>query len=266
MKVKKLQLKNGYKRFHDLTIDLGTDPKRIIALVGPNGCGKSSVLDGLLFHNSAYHSIGNKERKDHHYHSMSQTPNFDYQNIIIDLRGNTGGNSMVVVEFLRYIDVRTYSLGKKMLVRLSDDAQKQRGYLGNSGLFSVSLEKMKNRIFEQLKFNGSIYVLIDNATYSAGSDFATTLSDNELATTIGRPTGGRPTSYGDLLNFQLNHSKISYSISHKQFIRASKEKRYDDALYPDYEVIYTIEDILEGRDLDMGKALELIGIIYNNEK
>lgn len=84
MKIKKIQLKNGYKRFHDLTIDLGTNPKKIIALVGPNGCGKSSVLDGLLFHNSAYNHIGNKGGKDHNYHSMTQTPNFDWQNVIIE--------------------------------------------------------------------------------------------------------------------------------------------------------------------------------------
>lgn len=84
MKIKKIQLKNGYKRFHDLTIDLGENPKRIIALVGPNGCGKSSVLDGLLFHNNAYNQIGNKRGKDYNYHSMEKIPNFDYQNIIID--------------------------------------------------------------------------------------------------------------------------------------------------------------------------------------
>jgi len=83
MKIKKVQFKNGYKRFFDLTIDLGESPKRIIALVGPNGCGKSSVLDGLLFHNNAYRAIGNKGAKDHHYHSMTQTPNFSYQNIDI---------------------------------------------------------------------------------------------------------------------------------------------------------------------------------------
>jgi DNA repair exonuclease SbcCD ATPase subunit len=57
MKIKKVQLKNGYKRFHDLTIDLGENPKRIIALVGPNGCGKSSIFDGLLFKNNAYDKI-----------------------------------------------------------------------------------------------------------------------------------------------------------------------------------------------------------------
>lgn len=43
-----------YKRFHDLTIDLGNTPKRIVALVGPNGCGKSSVFDAMLFVSNAY--------------------------------------------------------------------------------------------------------------------------------------------------------------------------------------------------------------------
>lgn len=89
MKIKKLQLKNGYKRFHDLTIDLGENPKRIIALIGPNGCGKSSVLDGMLFLHNAYGQIGNKGGKDHTFHSMTQTPSFNYQNVIIDfVEGN----------------------------------------------------------------------------------------------------------------------------------------------------------------------------------
>lgn len=84
MRIKQIQLKNGYKRFFDLTIDLGNDPKRIIALVGPNGCGKSSVLDGMLFYNnSAYGAIGNKGGKTYEYHSMNKLPGFNYQNIII---------------------------------------------------------------------------------------------------------------------------------------------------------------------------------------
>lgn len=84
-----MQLKNGYKRFFDLTIDLGDKPKRIIALVGPNGCGKSSVLDGMLFHNNAHKPIGNKGAKNHEYHSMNQTPNYNYQNVEIEfIEGN----------------------------------------------------------------------------------------------------------------------------------------------------------------------------------
>lgn len=81
MRIKKIQLKNGYKRFFDLTIDLGDNPKRIVALVGPNGCGKSSVIDGLLYINSAYGAVGNQGGRDHNYHSMTQSPNFSWQNI-----------------------------------------------------------------------------------------------------------------------------------------------------------------------------------------
>lgn len=88
MFIKKLRLKNGYKRFHDLTIDLGDAPARIIALVGPNGCGKSSVLDGLLFHARAYDSIGQGGR-DHTYHSMTSSSSVSYQDIEIDF---TTGN------------------------------------------------------------------------------------------------------------------------------------------------------------------------------
>ncbi len=84
MKIKKLQLKNGYKRFHDLTIDLGEDPKRIIALIGPNGCGKSSVLDGMLYRTYSHGHLGNKGWKDHTFHSLTQTPSYNYHNVIID--------------------------------------------------------------------------------------------------------------------------------------------------------------------------------------
>ena len=46
MKVKTVELV-GFKRFDHLTIDLGDTPKKIVAMVGPNGCGKSSVFDAF---------------------------------------------------------------------------------------------------------------------------------------------------------------------------------------------------------------------------
>ena len=87
MKIKKIQLKDGYKRFHDLTIDLGSNPKRIIALVGPNGCGKSSVLDGMLYLSSAHRQIGELGSKDYNYHSMHKAPSFNHLSVVIDFDG-----------------------------------------------------------------------------------------------------------------------------------------------------------------------------------
>lgn len=87
MRIKKIQLKNGYKRFHDLTIDLGDNPKRIIALVGSNGCGKSSVFDGMLYVQNSHKKMGNKGAKDYKYHSMNQITSFNYQNIELEFEG-----------------------------------------------------------------------------------------------------------------------------------------------------------------------------------
>ena len=84
MRIKNLRLMNGYKRFHDLTIDLGDNPARIVALVGPNGCGKSSVLDGILFHANAYGQIGQGSSHEISYHSMNNLSNYNYQNVSIE--------------------------------------------------------------------------------------------------------------------------------------------------------------------------------------
>ena len=83
MLIKRLRLKNGYKRFHDLTIDLGKDPARIVALVGPNGCGKSSVLDGLLHHANAHERVGAGNHRDLGYHSITGATS-SYQDIEIE--------------------------------------------------------------------------------------------------------------------------------------------------------------------------------------
>ncbi len=87
MFITKLRLKNGYKRFHDLTIDLGESPARIVALVGPNGCGKSSVLDGLLYHASAHQVVGNNRNTDSSYHSMTGSESLTWQDIEIQFTG-----------------------------------------------------------------------------------------------------------------------------------------------------------------------------------
>ena len=84
MRIKQIHM-TDYKRFHDLTIDLGDSPRRIVALVGPNGCGKSSVFDAMIFLAKAYMGRfgGNGIDRDYHYYSLRQNPGYDYQNVSI---------------------------------------------------------------------------------------------------------------------------------------------------------------------------------------
>ena len=89
MFIAKLRLKNGYKRFHDLTIDLGQNPARLVALVGPNGCGKSSVLDGLLYHASAHHPLGTPApSRGDSYHSSTGAGSSPHRDV--DIQFTTG--------------------------------------------------------------------------------------------------------------------------------------------------------------------------------
>ena len=83
MKIKKIELKNGYKRFNHLTIDLGEKPAKIVALVGANGSGKSSIFDGMLFLHNAHGKIGDTQARTFEYHSMNKQPGFDYRNVTV---------------------------------------------------------------------------------------------------------------------------------------------------------------------------------------
>ena len=84
MRIKKITLKK-YKRFHDLTIDLGNDPKRLIALIGPNGCGKSSVFDGISYLANCYSSgHGTRTRIPNNYHNRYKNTIINNENINIE--------------------------------------------------------------------------------------------------------------------------------------------------------------------------------------
>jgi len=90
MFIQKIRIFNNYRRFHDLTIDLGETPKRIIALVGPNGCGKSCIFDAMIYHNQAYGgTFGNTNQgnKGQEYHFMSGSENNGFKSIEIIFSG-----------------------------------------------------------------------------------------------------------------------------------------------------------------------------------
>ncbi|MCM1193365.1 MAG: S41 family peptidase [Butyrivibrio sp.] len=142
------------------------------------------------------------------------------KNIAVDLRGNSGGNSWVANEFIRYLDVAEY--------RGFDSAVRYGGYLIQNKNVTY-----KNQKREQV-FRGNLYVLTDIWTYSSAMDFAMLIADNHLGIIIGQPSGNLPDGYGDCLSFRMPHSGLAISVSYKKWYRTDQTKA-GQPLFPDVE-------------------------------
>jgi C-terminal processing protease CtpA/Prc len=107
-------------------------------------------------------------------------------------------------------------------------------------------------------FKDELYILTSAKTFSSGNWFAVIIKDNHLGTVIGEPTGNQPSSYGDILSFQMPNTGFRFTVSYKKWIRPDTRNDPKDALYPDVTVYTTIEDIIRNRDPQMEKLKEMI--------
>ena len=163
--------------------------------------------------------------------------------VAVDLRNNGGGNSQVINEFLRYLDVNTYSVVGGMDVRYGPV------------LWRFKRRMNTNRPFEDLLFTGRLFALTSTKTFSSAAMFTVTLLDNNLAEVIGEIPGNMPASYGDILAFQTPNARLIFTISFKYFDRIDGTKA-ELPLIPHYEVeaagavgkLYEIVEIRGERD------------------
>ena len=67
MKIKSIHLQN-FKRFTDLQIQNIPETAKLVVLLGPNGCGKSSLFDAFHYESSAY--TGSRPNNPDYYEKM----------------------------------------------------------------------------------------------------------------------------------------------------------------------------------------------------
>ncbi|MEN2284226.1 S41 family peptidase [Algoriphagus sp. SE2] len=166
--------------------------------------------------------------------------------LIIDLRDNTGGRNEFADDMIPFI--------------LKPD---------NADTFlkkSISWEG-KERVYNmpkpsKLAFRGKIYVLVNGKTFSSGSTLARYLNEYADAIMIGEETGSRYEGYaaGSKQLVVLPNSKLEIGIPryHIFYPKSAKQNTVNRGVLPDYEIIYSLEDIERNRDLHFEKALLLI--------
>ena len=107
-----------------------------------------------------------------------------------------------------------------------------------------------------LRFDGKVYVLISNYTFSAAAMLAVVVKDWQLGTLVGEETGGRANFYGSSYQFDLPNTGIPTRVSYAQFVRPSGVKDGKGAI-PDHPVKMLVGEQIEGKDtvLEYTKAL-----------
>lgn len=86
-----------------------------------------------------------------------------------------------------------------------------------------------------------IYCRISHTTFSSARTFAVTLKDNAMAQIIGRPSGGKPTSYGMPERYETPFSHIRFRVSRCLFLRPNEYADKEMSLYSDEENAYDME-------------------------
>lgn len=163
------------------------------------------------------------------------------KNLIIDLRDNGGGNSVVGDIFFRYISPKPFQQMGKALVRITPTTVRLIGRDLITPGWSFYNAEASNKLIRPLTkeeghYEGKVYLLISHHTFSSAGSFAWAFKQFGMGTVIGEESGGMNVSFGDILGYRLPVSNLYCTISFKRFWQYGASEKNIHGTLPDYEV------------------------------
>lgn len=148
--------------------------------------------------------------------------------LIIDVRGNTGGQTAAGTEIIQYLTDKELNQASSVIEKLTEDSNGFLGYKGDPGEIieiDVTDSNLVEPVQDNKRFKGEVIVLIDEMSYSATIVFATTIQDHNLAKLVGQPTGGNANQTGNLAPFYLPNTKLLILAPGRYITRVSGDTR-----------------------------------------
>lgn len=188
------------------------------------------------------------------------------KNLIFDVRRNGGGNTNYFDGLFSYLTNDTIMLFSRAVHRLSNQYMDDLSYNKDSILMAdnakigdtVCFYRGKDELLisdNPLRFDGKLFVLCSNYTFSTASSFCAIIKDYGIGTLVGTETGGLGNSFGDPMIIQLPNSKLLVRISTKKLFRPIVEN--GDHIQPDIVVQPTYESVF-------GNSKPLLDVVYKN--
>ncbi len=189
--------------------------------------------------------------------------------LIIDVRQNAGGVGGMGEALTDYFSPIPFRLFGGAKIKVSRPVKQEFGKGKYIEFFGEDAWKAPNGSLvtqdappqepqpNPLRFQGHVYVLIGEGTFSNGMAFASGVKDYHLGTLIGEETGGLGSGFGEIFTFNLPATHTEVGVSTKHIFRPSW---IDDGrgILPDIPVSQTVQDRAKGIDTAMAYTLSLI--------
>jgi C-terminal processing protease CtpA/Prc len=199
------------------------------------------------------------------------------EHVVIDLRSNGGGKVSHSTLLTKYVSRKpfkvadsVYSTSRTLRPFLSET---QFSLFNELFFYSLSYKKkgtthhisrLENKMYQPKKKNhyaGQLYILTHGPTFSASTLFSNVMKGQEKVTLIGEETGGG--WYGNsgiiIPDFVLPNTKLRLRMPLFRVVQSGHcTARFGKGIPPDVPVGYSLDALINGKDLKMKKAIEMI--------
>lgn len=228
---------------------------------------------GIMKINRFFSYKGEPDFKQFLKNSFKSLENEGISNLILDLRGNEGGNEKLGIELYKYLaldafdyyDFVTSKPNQKVdfehstskIFRMANSFSKEK-----DGKYLFTKAPYKTEKPYKNAFKGNLIILIDGQSFSVTTEFASRAKSDRRATFVGVETAGgaEVNSSGFFSIITLPHSKIDLGVPRLGFHMADLDPKMDKSrgIIPDVIMAPSAEDLLSGKDPVMEKALQLV--------
>ena len=210
--------------------------------------------------------------------SFKELSRMKVNNLIIDIRGNTGGKVFATPLLFSYLTDKDFKVARKILFKhgykfsypeylsrnkFNDWVNSKLDRKINDSTYEWTLHKITRKTFKMKRkpYHGKVYIVTNGMTASAGSEFASLVRAHGKGIFVGEETGGDFNGVNgfDRTYLRLPNSGIGLLIAGWRSIMAWPEnKNIGHGVPPDYEIHPTLENLLSGQDTEMKFIYELI--------
>lgn len=205
--------------------------------------------------------------------SFQELQDQSVQKLILDLRGNEGGNEKFGIELYRYLALKPFRYYSKVSTQPNQNLEFE---VHTSRIFRIANSFSKcdqgdcdfrfapNRLFKptQNAFQGELIVLVDGQTFSVSTEFSARVKAGQRGRFLGTETAGSAAhnSSGFFSIVTLPNSKIDLGIPRLGFHMADLPSGLDTnrGILPDEKITPSPQEVLDGYDPVLKRALELL--------